>query len=144
VVASADALERDSRLRVLCVDDNRDVADSSVILLQTVGFEAKSCYDGASALAEARIYLPNVLFIDLNMPGMDGDELVARLQGLSLLEPTLFVALTAQNSEEAKMRIEAAGFHHHMVKPVDPCKLIGVVDAFYRLQQPEKVLKEIS
>lgn len=67
-------------LRVLCVDDNRDVADSTAELLRLVGFEARACYDGPTALAEAAAFLPSVCLIDLNMPGMDGDELATRLR----------------------------------------------------------------
>ena len=62
-------------LRVLCVDDNHDIADSEAHLLQLVGFEARACYSGAEALAEAPAFLPGVCLIDLSsMPEMDGAE----------------------------------------------------------------------
>ena len=60
--------------RVLCVDDNRDCADSAALLLRAMGFEARACYDGPSALALNDGFRPGVCFVDLNMPGMDGDE----------------------------------------------------------------------
>ena len=56
-------------LRVLCVDDNRDAADSEAELLRVVGFDARACYDGPTALAEAATFRPGVCLIDLNMPG---------------------------------------------------------------------------
>ena len=67
-------------LRVLCVDDNRDIADSTAELLRRVGFECRACYDGPSALVEAAAFRPSVCLIDFNMPGMDGDEVGVRLR----------------------------------------------------------------
>jgi CheY-like chemotaxis protein len=67
-------------LRVLCVDDNRDVADSEADLLHVHECDARACYSGASALVEVAEFRPCVCLIDLNMPGMDGDELAVRLR----------------------------------------------------------------
>ncbi len=118
--------------RVLCVDDNRDSADTEALLLQIFGFDTKVCYDGESALSTARSYLPNVCIIDLNMPGMDGDELAKRLRDESKATPPIFVALTAMNGEESRRRINEAGFQTHLVKPVDPEKFIRVIEGFCR------------
>src|SRR4051812_36969340 len=67
-------------LRVLVVDDNRDCADSTVLLLRAAGFEARACYDGPAALQEVGPFRPGLCFLDLNMPGMDGDDLAVRLR----------------------------------------------------------------
>ena len=120
-------------LRVLCVDDNRDVADSEADLLRAVGFDARACYDGASALAEAETFLPSVCLIDLNMPGMDGDELAVRLRARSLDRPLVMVAVTAMSNEASCQRIKAAGFDMHLVKPVDPHTLLAVVDRLWHV-----------
>lgn len=61
-------------LRVLCVDDNHDIADSEAMLLGLYGFEARACYDGPHALVEAKVFCPDAYLVDLNMPGMDGCE----------------------------------------------------------------------
>ena len=67
-------------LRVLAVDDHRDCADSMVLLLTAAGFEARACYDGPAALREVGAFRPGLCFLDLNMPGMDGDELAVKLR----------------------------------------------------------------
>jgi len=112
------------------VDDNRDCADSTVLLFRAVGLEAKACYDGPSALRVAEEYRPTVCLLDLNMPGMDGDEVAVRLHGQPWFSCVL-VAITARSDEESCARIAAAGFHLHLVKPVDPKNLISVVYALF-------------
>jgi CheY-like chemotaxis protein len=118
--------------RVMCVDDERDCADSAVLLLTTVGFDAKACYDGAAALALNDTFRPGVCIIDLNMPLMDGAELAVRLRSSVNWRPLLLVALTAMSDEASRTRTEAAGFDLHLVKPVDPRKLIEVVDGLFK------------
>src|SRR5262249_17453888 len=66
--------------RALCVDDNRDCADSFALLLRAMGFEARACYDGRAALQLNDSFRPAIGFLDLNMAGMDGDELARRLR----------------------------------------------------------------
>ena len=118
--------------RVLCVDDNRDVADSEVDLLLAVGFDARACYDGARALAEAAGFRPGLCLIDLNMPGMDGDELAVLLREQAAGGAAVMVAVTAKGDEESRRRIRAAGFDVHLVKPADPHRLLGMVEAVRR------------
>ena len=119
------------RLCVLCVDDNHDIADSEAHLLQLVGFEARACYSGAEALAEAAVFLPGVCLIDLNMPEMDGDELAHRLRELPY-PPVVLVAVTAMSDETSGERIRNAGFDMHLIKPVNPHTLLAVVDELWR------------
>lgn len=113
--------------RILCVDDNHDVADSAAELLQMHGYNARACYDGPAALALAEVFAPDICMIDLNMPGMDGDEVAVRLREIG--RPLVLVAVTAMGSPESRRRIEAAGFDLHLVKPVDPHHLPAVIDA---------------
>src|SRR4051794_19000733 len=82
--------------RVLYVDDNRDLADSTVWLLQIRGFLALACYDGQTALKVANEFRPSLCMVDLHMPGMDGDELAIRLRA-QLPQPLLLVAVTAMS-----------------------------------------------
>jgi two-component system OmpR family response regulator len=117
---------------VLCVDDNRDGADSAVLLLQAVGFEARACYDGKTALEIIEKIHPSVCLIDLHMPGMDGDEVVKELRRQSWC-PLLLVAVTAMSDEKSRQRINAAGFHLHLVKPVDPQQLLKIVDLLFQI-----------
>ena len=108
-----------SPLRVLCVDDNRDSADSEAILLELYGYEVSVCYDGASALAEALRFGPDVCLIDFNMPGMDGCELARRLRAWRRKQPIYLIAVTAHSSANVRAMTAAAGFDLHLVKPLD-------------------------
>jgi CheY-like chemotaxis protein len=117
--------------RVLVVDDNHDAADSTALLLRVCGFEAHSCYTGLDALQEAQVYRPHICLLDLNMPGMDGDELALRLREQARRRRLVLVALTAMSGEECSRRIQAAGFDLHLVKPVDPFKLVELVDTLF-------------
>lgn len=122
-------------LRVLVVDDNRDGADTTALLFQTVGFEAVACYDGPSALAAAAGFRPGACVVDLNMAGMDGDELAPLLRGQAG-GPVVLVALTAMSDDDSRRRTAAAGFDRHLVKPAHPRDLIAVVDALWRAYEP--------
>jgi CheY-like chemotaxis protein len=113
--------------RILCIDDNRDVADSEAMLLRVVGIEANACYGGEDALAEALAFRPTMCLIDLNMPGMDGDELGMRLRAQAR-QPLVLVAVTAMDDTASQERIKAAGFDQHLVKPGDPVKLLALVE----------------
>jgi two-component system OmpR family response regulator len=121
------------RLRVLCVDDNRDATDSAGELLRLVGFDARVCYDGPTALEVAEEFRPDVCLLDLNMPGMDGDELAARIREQAGDRAVVFVAATAQDDDESRQRTADAGFKLHLVKPVDPHALLDVMDTLRRV-----------
>jgi len=123
----ADLMSRGTSFRVLCVDDNRDIADSAVVLLESFGFEARACYDGHTALQVAADFRPSVCVLDLNMPGMAGDELAAQLMAQPHLRPLLMVAVTAMSDPLYRERTKAAGFHAHLIKPVDPEQLVALV-----------------
>ncbi|MCE9567362.1 MAG: response regulator [Planctomycetes bacterium] len=111
--------------RVLCVDDNQDTADSEAALLQLAGYETVACYSGQSAIIEAANFLPDICLIDMNMPGMDGDELAVRLRNPD--RPIVMMAVTAMNDAEGCQRIKAAGFDRHLLKPVAPQDLLAAV-----------------
>ena len=111
-------------VRILCVDDSRDIADSTAMLLGMCGYDARACYDGLAALEEARSFRPAVCLIDLNMPGLDGDAVARRMR--DPLAPAL-VAMTAMGGAETRRRTAAAGFVRHLVKPVDPQALLDAV-----------------
>ena len=124
-------------LRVICVDDNHDIADSEADLLHAHGFDARACYSGASALREAAAFQPCVCLIDLNMPEMDGDELAVRLRVQEGGPPPVLVAVTARSDEESERRIREAGLDPHLVEPVDPNELVAVVKSMKEVCQPD-------
>lgn len=129
MVADGIGQGRGRNLRVLCVDDNRDVADSEAVLLGVVGYEARACYDGRAALDQAAGFRPDVCLIDLAMPGMDGAEVAVRLRGLLPEKSVTLVAVTGAADEAGRERIAAAGFHHHVVKPAHLSDLVAAINS---------------
>lgn len=126
-------------LRVLCVDDNHDAADSMADLLTLAGAEARACYGGADALDTAAWFEPRVCLVDLTMPGMDGCELAGRLLDLGGGHTFVLVAVTALGDAAARGRTKAAGFDLHLVKPVNPNDLLAVLaDVEWWLRQPPR------
>jgi PAS domain S-box-containing protein len=108
-----------SRRRVLVVDDNVDSAESLAVLLRLYGHYVRLAHDGEAALEEARSFRPDVMFLDIDLPKMDGYEVARRLR----LEPAMggltLVAMTGYGQEEERRRTREAGFDSHLVKPVD-------------------------
>jgi CheY-like chemotaxis protein len=100
---------------VLVVDDNGDAADSLALLVNLWGHRVRVCYDGPGALQLAREYQPDVVFLDLGLPGLSGYEVARRLRN----EPALLVALTGNDPEQDGGRCQEAGFDLHLTKPVD-------------------------
>jgi CheY-like chemotaxis protein len=116
-----------ARLKALCVDDNEEAARCAALLLEQAGFEARACFSGADALAVAEELCPDVCIIDLSMPDMAGDELAHRLREQAGERPLRFIALTGRWDINAQHRTHNAGFEEHLVKPVEPTRLIEVV-----------------
>jgi CheY-like chemotaxis protein len=102
------------------VDDNHDAAESLAMLLRLKGQEVRMAFDGPTALKLAQEFRPQVVFLDIGMPGMDGYEVANRLGRQSDLDRPLLVALTGWGQQEDRRRSHAAGFHHHLVKPAEP------------------------
>lgn len=104
--------------RVLIVDDNIDAADSLAVLLELKGHECQTAYDGHCVLEVARAFLPEVVLLDLGLPGLSGFEVARRLRA-ELGTALLLVAVTGQGQPEDRERAHDAGFDHHLLKPVD-------------------------
>ncbi|MBO9513509.1 MAG: response regulator [Variovorax sp.] len=104
---------------VLVVDDNRDAADSLVELLDSLGATSLVAYSGEEALKLAREHAPRLAILDIGMPGMDGCELARRLRAQARGDALLLVALTGWSQRDHRARIRAAGFDHHLLKPLN-------------------------
>jgi CheY-like chemotaxis protein len=104
--------------RILVVDDQVDTANLLATLLTATGHETRVAHDGGYAIAMAREFQPEVILLDVCMPGMDGFEVARRLR----LEPAggrrLLVAVTGFGQAEDRQRSKEAGFDHYLVKPV--------------------------
>ena len=116
----------ESRRRVLVVDDNLDSADTMAELVRLWGFDVRTAHDGPAALECARSFRPNVILLDVGLPGMDGYELARRLRGEGLAGD-LLVSVTGYGQEEDRRQAEQAGFDHHLTKPVNPDTLLRLV-----------------
>ena len=114
-------------LRVLVVDDNRDAAESLSLMLELGGHDVRSAHDGPAALEVVRGFVPEVVFLDIGMPGMDGYAVARRLRVDPSLAGAVLVALTGWGSEEDKRRAGEAGFDHHLTKPVAAWEVIEVL-----------------
>lgn len=106
--------------RILIVDDLADAADSLAALLCRWGNEVRVARDGIQALAEAGTFLPEVVFLDIGLPGLSGYHVIERLRQLPVLAEALIVAMTGYGQDEDRRRSKMAGFDHHLVKPIDP------------------------
>jgi signal transduction histidine kinase/CheY-like chemotaxis protein len=106
-------------LRILVVDDHRDSADSLAILLSAQGHDVRTAYDGGSALETARSFRPEVTLQDIGMPDMDGYEVARKLRELPQTQHAALIAMTGFTREEDAREARAAGFDHHLGKPVD-------------------------
>jgi CheY-like chemotaxis protein len=107
-------------LRLLVVDDNVDAADGLAMLLRLSGHEVGVAYDGPSAVRVAPTLRPQVVLLDLGLPGMDGYEVARRLRAQPELKGTYLVAVTGWGQPEDRQRSKEMGFDRHLVKPVNP------------------------
>jgi len=105
-------------LRVLVVDDNVDAAESLALLMTELGHGVRTAHDGPTALEGALDYRPNVMLLDIGLPGFDGYEVAKRMRQQSILQNVVLVAMTGYGKESDRKRAEEAGFDHHLVKPV--------------------------
>jgi CheY-like chemotaxis protein len=106
--------------RILVVDDNVDAAESLSRLLRMQAHEVRVVYDGLAALAAARDMNPDVVLLDIGLPEMDGLEVARSLRARDDGRRPLLVAMTGFGQAEDRARTAAAGFDHHLTKPVDP------------------------
>lgn len=114
--------------RVLIVDDNIDAAVSLRLLLTSLGHEAAAVYDGMQALKAAAEFRPDVVLLDIGMPGIDGYEVARRLRALKMNPDLQIIAVTGWGQESDRQRSREAGFDLHLVKPVNQAELAHILD----------------
>jgi two-component system OmpR family response regulator len=127
-------------LRVLVAEDNADGAETLARLLRLHGHETRVALDGPAALREAQDGEPDVVLLDLGLPGLDGYEVARRLRERHLGRPRgklpLLIAVTGYADEEARRRSADAGIVLHLVKPVDFDQLQAILLRFRRVALP--------
>ena len=116
---------------VLVVDDNRDAADTIAGLVESCGCTVKAVYSGDEAIRETATFLPDMVLLDLAMPGLDGFETVASIRRKRPAVEIVVVAVTAFDSDEHKRRAYESGFDLYVTKPLGVKKLrelLGLLD----------------
>ena len=114
--------------QILVVDDSEDSASSLAMLLDLMGHETRTAYDGTEAIRLAYEFRPELIFLDLGMPGMSGYEVCRRLREGSEGAAMTVIALTGWGQEEDRQRTRQAGFDYHLVKPVEPNALGALIE----------------
>ncbi|WP_229487749.1 ATP-binding protein [Pseudoduganella lutea] len=114
-------------LRIVVVDDNRDAADSLAGLLTASGHAASAVHSSVAALEVAASACPQVFVLDIGLPDIDGIALAGRLRAMPGMAGVMLVAVTGYGQDSDRERTRAAGFDHHLVKPVDTAELLALL-----------------
>jgi signal transduction histidine kinase/CheY-like chemotaxis protein len=109
--------------RIMVVDDNQDAVEMLATLLRLEGYSVAVAYDGVSALAEAELFRPQLMLLDVGMPGMDGYQVARELRARPSTRDMIIIALTGYGQPEDRAMAKEAGFTDHLTKPVDPKSL---------------------
>jgi CheY-like chemotaxis protein len=123
----AGASSRQPGSRILVVDDSVDSAETLGELLKIWGHDVRLAHDGLDAVAAARDYRPEVILLDIGLPGMDGFAVATQLREEGI-GGRMLIALTGYGEQQDRDRAQKAGFDHHLVKPINPDtlqKLLG-------------------
>jgi len=116
------------RLRVLAVDDNKDFAMTLAMLLEMAGHEVRTANDGVTAHEVATEFRPDIVLLDIGLPGMNGYDLAGRLRRTPQLAGLTLIALTGYGQVEDRQQVTEAGFDGHLVKPIEPAELLALID----------------
>ena len=114
--------------RLLIVDDNQDSARSQAKMLRLLGHEVEAAFEGGEALRQVAAFRPDVVLLDLGLPGIDGYEVARRIRAMPEGREVLLVAQTGWGQDEDRRRTAAAGFDAHLVKPVELDALLRLLD----------------
>lgn len=138
---SADELRQaDVKRRILVVDDNRDTADSLALMLEALGHQARTAYDGARAIALADEFRPDVILMDIGMPRFNGFQAAQRIRAQPWADRVVLIAITGWSRDEDRTCSKEAGFDAHLTKPVDLELLFRLLSAMN--QPPSAVLED--
>jgi PAS domain S-box-containing protein len=124
-----------SRFRLLVVDDNRDSVDSLSALLRLMGNDVHMAFDGVEAVHAAHTLRPDVVLLDVGLPLQSGYDAARLIRSEPWGRDVVLIALTGWGQEQDRRRSREAGFDHHLVKPVDPRALMGLVSELFHAQR---------
>jgi|SRR5689334_953908 CheY-like chemotaxis protein len=114
--------------RILIIDDNQDAADMLVSLFELRGHTALAAYDGVQGLAAAGRFAPEIIFLDIGMPRMNGYQVAAELRANPLPKQPFLIAFTAWNDAASMARVAEAGFDLHLTKTAPLDALLSAIE----------------
>jgi len=126
--ATTFAVRDESRRKILLIEDNRDAAETLQELLKLYGYQVQLAFNGREGLEAARQWQPNVVLCDLGLPGMSGHEVAEALRADPTMEGLRLIAISGYVQTSDTARSHAAGFDHHLAKPVDLNRLLQLID----------------
>jgi CheY-like chemotaxis protein len=138
------AASRTSEFGVLIVDDNRDATDSMAMLLRMEGYAVRVAYDGPQALDAVREARPDVILLDIGLPGMDGFQVAQRVRADPQNSAIVIVAVSGYGQDEHRARSSEAGCDHHLVKPIEPSvvsELLASLHSSRHGASPENIVR---
>jgi CheY-like chemotaxis protein len=113
--------------RILLADDNRDAAESLAIILRLEGHEVELAHDGDAALRAFESRRPDVALLDIGMPNSNGYDVARQIRAVPGGDGVLLIAITGWAQDADKAQSRAAGFDHHLTKPIEPDALIELL-----------------
>ncbi len=116
-------------LRVLVVDDDRDLATGTEMILRAMGHDVRVAHDGAEALEIAAAFQPEAALVDLGMPNMNGYLLARKLREWRWTRGAVLIAVTGWGGDRERERAKEAGFDHHLLKPAQPERIAELLAA---------------
>ncbi|MCP3725816.1 response regulator [Paraburkholderia sp. CNPSo 3272] len=129
-------IRRARGVRVLIVDDMAATAESLEAFLRIHGHQVQRAPDGPTALVQARAFLPEVILLDIGLPGMTGFEVAQRVRADESLPPSLIIAISGYSQEDHRHLAADAGIDHYLVKPADLDALVGIIEDHGKSKAP--------
>ena len=123
--------------KILVADDDQDSAESLALLFQLMGHDVRAAQSGLAAIDVAAEFRPDLIVLDIGMPGLDGYEVCRRIRQHDWAQTIVIAALTGWSRDEDRDRSEQAGFNHFLVKPVDPKALEELIAGLMRDDRPD-------
>jgi CheY-like chemotaxis protein len=124
--------------KILVADDDQDSAESLALLFQLMGHDVRAAQSGLAAIDVAAEFRPDLIVLDIGMPGLDGYEVCRRIRQHDWAQTIVIAALTGWSRDEDRDRSEQAGFNHFLVKPVDPKALEDLIAGLTRAARPDQ------
>jgi CheY-like chemotaxis protein len=121
-------VESDAQHRILVIDDNHLVAELTGLALRRLGHDVRVAFDGESAVTMAREFVPEIVLIEIGLPGLDGYEMAPVLRSALSPRDVHFIAISGSGQQNERQRSEDAGFDDHLVKPVDLAAIQRSID----------------